>query len=72
MNIQWIFPDNQTWETNVGNINKLLFTMEVVDSISIKGVSYKTVRKELVVREDQFFVSISLAQQTIEPDKEPG
>ncbi|RKN77089.1 hypothetical protein [Paenibacillus ginsengarvi] len=64
MNIHWVFPDDSTWETNVPNVNQLLFALEVVDSVSMGGVTYKTMHKQLVVNEDRCFVSVSLAHPT--------
>ncbi|MFC3773735.1 hypothetical protein [Paenibacillus sp. GCM10012303] len=66
MNIQWQLPDNRTWETNVPSINQLLFALEVVDAVSIQGVSYQTVQKQLVVQDDHIYVAVSLVHRMAE------
>jgi hypothetical protein len=68
MNITWILPDHTIRVTSAKHIDKLLFTLEVVDSVSLEGSSYRVVKKELTVEEERCVVTISLAHQMPESD----
>lgn len=66
MNVQWIFPDCSTWEMNVSSISQLLFALEAVDSVRVEDLPYKVARKELIMKDNQMFVAISLLAQKVE------
>lgn len=68
MNITWILPDHTIRETSVQHINKLLFALEVVDSVSLEGASYRVGAKELTVEGERCFITITLAHLTPESD----
>lgn len=61
MNVKWILPDRTTLESTVPNIDQLLFTLELVDSISINGVSYQSFQTKLIVDEGQFTIAITFS-----------
>ncbi len=65
MNITWIFPDRSTRETTVPHIHQVLFALEVIDSVSFEGTSYRIAAKELTVEADRCFVTVFLATPVI-------
>ncbi|MEK3724006.1 MULTISPECIES: hypothetical protein [unclassified Paenibacillus] len=60
MNVLWLLPDDTTLESSVPNIDQLLFILELVNLISIKGISYKSFQSELIVENGQLKLAISL------------
>ncbi|KPV59354.1 hypothetical protein QJ48_11520 [Paenibacillus sp. A3] len=60
MNVLWLLPDDTIIESSVPNIDQLLFILELVDLVSIKGISYKAFQSELIVEEGRIKVSIAL------------
>ncbi|GAA3411229.1 hypothetical protein ACFFNY_19550 [Paenibacillus hodogayensis] len=66
MDLHWVLPDHTIRETNVPHIHKLIFALEVVNSVCLEGNSYRVVRKELVVEEERCYMAISLAYPPLE------
>lgn len=67
MRITWILPNGAIRETSVPYIHKLLFALEVVDSVSLEGLSYRVGAKELMVEGERCSVTISLLESLPTP-----
>ncbi len=68
MKVLWHLPDDTTSETNVTDIEQLLFLLRLVNGISLKGEPYRLGGSELIVEAEQVSVAITLLNgQALEP-----
>jgi hypothetical protein len=60
MKVHWHLPDHTLSETEVPDIEQLMFLLRLVQGVTLQGKPYRIEKSELVVEEDRVIVSVTL------------
>ncbi|MCD9024095.1 hypothetical protein [Cohnella silvisoli] len=61
MKVQWHLPDHSISETDVPDIEQLLFILRLVGEVTLKGQPYQVDSSKLIVDEDKLSVAVTLS-----------
>jgi hypothetical protein len=60
MKVVWILPDDSIVDYFVSEIAQFLFLIHFANSVSLKGMTYRAVHIELIIENDEQFISVLL------------
>lgn len=60
MKVLWILPDDSMMDYFVSEIEQFLLLLKLVNSVTLKGMTYYVVHIELIIEKNDLFISVLL------------